>query len=677
MIPPFPHSRGESVITAPREAVATAACPCFLPHGRRPNDRVPARFGSQSRVVSLLSIAFYNAHRSFLRRRLSILWLAVLCGAAIPSLGLAAVNFPAQAQSGGNLKPVSCWRLAFKQSLGTHVETASPRVLFGVSCGLVLLGLLVLLLLNRENRRVAKPRLSKPAHPHRAVAKLSAAAAAATPLNPWEESLTDLRHEILNPLGGVIGLAQSLATNGLDPENKRKVHLLRQCAEHLSGLLDGVLDLPNGAPGDPQLPPACFDLATLVEAVAAMATMQCPRRPGPIEIAISPGVPRYLRGDAVRLRQILLNLVGNALKYSDHGLVTVTIWCRSRSPDARHDVVFAIADEGPGINEAEQERVFERHFRTEAARAGPVPGSGLGLTLCRKLSARIDGRLWYESLPGRGSCFYLEAPYEAAPHAPPSVATRRGEAEVSFRPRALVLDDCEYNRLLLVEQLTTLGYQVWETGSGEQGVALAAEMDFDVVTLDYDLSRCRGPEIVRRLRALANKSAAARLLAISADNSATTRQEWRAAGMSGFIDKPVTLERLRRALETGCPALGSTPPGEDQTGLAWLQALARRKQVRPEVEIALCLGELEEEWSGLEEALQAKNNIGATRYAHLLCGRCCFLGEPALAGLLRSLGEAVQREEWLLADRLLQELTPLVGNLRLRLKAAGPVAPPA
>jgi signal transduction histidine kinase/CheY-like chemotaxis protein len=499
-----------------------------------------------------------------------------------------------------------------------------------------------------------------------------------------DEFLAGVSHEIRNPMNGVIGISESLRTTGLDPESRRKFGLLRQCASHLSSLLEDILDISKMQAGITELESKAFDLHELVETVAAMAAADSEKYHIPVETAISPGVPRHLMGDPRRIRQILLNFVSNALKFSGRGKVDVTVWCQPAEQPGRTDVIFAISDDGPGISEEEQARLFKRFERGAAAREGRVPGTGLGLALCKGFAEKMGGRIWLESEPGRGSCFYFSAPFAHAPETATPEAGPNFPAVPDAR-QALVVDDQEYNRIVLVDLLTTLGYHAYSAGSGQEAVDLAAREDFELVFLDYDLPGMSGLEIARSIRTLPNRTARAHILATTAFSTPEKRQQCTDAGMNAFLGKPVTLERLRKALadsaaepaapSPAAPAFAPLPPPGD--GLANLRLLASKKQVRFDEELALYFSEMQVELEQLELAMQDEQAAETAHYAHRLCGRFSFIYERELEQLLRDIEEGAARGHWANVRRLRAEVDVAIAAMRLRLASSSPTAPPA
>ena len=497
-----------------------------------------------------------------------------------------------------------------------------------------------------------------------------------------DEFLAGVSHEIRNPMNGVIGISESLETAGLDPDSRRKFGLLRECAGHLSSLLEDLLDLSKMQVGVVELHPKPFDLHALVDTVAAMAASDSEKYHIPVEIAISPGVPRHLVGDARRIRQILLNFVSNALKFSGRGKVEVTVWCKPTGADDRTEVIFAVVDEGPGISVEEQQKLFKRFERGAAARGGRVPGTGLGLALCKGYADKMGGRIWLESEPGKGSCFYFSAPFAPAPE-PAEPAPAHADPAASGRRTALVVDDLEYNRIVLTDLLAKLGCTAQSTGDGAEAVRLAGHHDFDLVFLDYDLPGMSGLEVARGIRALPGGSARAGIFATTAFNTPEKKQQCLDSGMNFFLGKPVTLERLRKALATAGLADDSAPPPLSAAppppadGLANLRLLASKKQVSFADEAALYLSELQVELEQLEESVRLEQPAEAAHHAHRLCGRCSFIYERELERTMRRLEESAAKAQWPEVAVLLATVPAQVTDLRLKLASAGPAVPPA
>jgi signal transduction histidine kinase/CheY-like chemotaxis protein len=498
-----------------------------------------------------------------------------------------------------------------------------------------------------------------------------------------DEFLAGVSHEIRNPMNGVIGIAETFRTDGLDGESRRKFSLLRQCASHLSSLLEDILDFSKVQAGAIELDPKPFDLHELVESVGAITRADSEKYGIPVELAVSPAVPRELVGDARRIRQILINFVSNALKFSGRGQVSVTVWCKDLGA-AQTEVIFAVSDEGPGISAEEQARLFTRFERGAAAQKGRVPGTGLGLALCKGLAEKMGGRIWLESEPGHGSCFYFSAPFALAP-ALAAATPAAVPVSTTTRRAALVVDDQEYNRIVLTDLLQSLGFAVQGAQEGSAALALAGRQTFDVIFLDFNLPGLSGVDVARGIRTLPNASAHALILATTAFTTPEKRAQCLDAGMDAFLGKPVTRERLTKALASLSPAVPATAPAATPKPAAAgpadrlgnLRLLARKKGVPFAEELALYLSELDVELAQLNTAVVQADATAAGRYAHLLCGRCGFIYERELEQTQRMLEAAVGSGQWDEARRLQGEFAAQLADLRVRLASSGPAVPPA
>lgn len=504
-----------------------------------------------------------------------------------------------------------------------------------------------------------------------------------------DEFLAGISHEIRNPMNGVIGIAENFRTDALDLEGRRKFSLLRQCASHLSSLLEDILDFSKVQAGAIELDPKPFDLPELVESVAGITRTDSEKYGIPVEIAVSPAVPRMLSGDARRIRQILINFVSNALKFSGRGQVSVTVWCKDAGP-GRSEVIFAVSDEGPGISAEEQARLFTRFERGAAAQKGRVPGTGLGLALCKGLAEKMGGKIWLESELGRGSCFYFSAPFpviETAAEAPAPVA-----ADTPAGRSALVVDDQEYNRIVLGDLLQSMGFTVQSEQEGQAALDAAARKGFDVIFLDFNLPGLSGVDVARGIRAKPGPSAHALILATTAFTTPEKRAQCLDAGMDAFLGKPVTRERLTKALSGLMPAPAMSVPAPTQVPapaappakksgpadpLGNLRLLARKKGVTIADELAAYFADLDAELAQLEAALTAENADNAGRFSHMLCGRCSFIYLRELEAVQRKVEAAIADLHWSEARQHHAEFVRLLAEERVRVLSSDPTAPPA
>lgn len=503
-----------------------------------------------------------------------------------------------------------------------------------------------------------------------------------------DEFLASMSHEIRNPMNGVVGLSAAIDTTPLDAEGQHRFELLRHCATHLATLLEDILDFTRLQSGRVDLHEQPFSPAEILTSVVAITSAESAAAGMPLKTAIAPGVPAHVTGDARRLRQILLNFVSNALKYAGRGDIELTLWSRPAGPD-RVELTFAVTDDGPGITAEEQVKVFSKFERGHAARQARIPGTGMGLAVCRTLAERMGGRVWLESEPGHGSTFYLAVPVPVA--AGPAV-TPEADALDQIERTVLIVDDEEYNRIALATLLQRHGFQTRTAPDGGTALTLAAAERFDVICLDYDLPDIQGPELARRLRAQHSQHGHQPiLLANTAYSTVEKREECLAAGMDAFLGKPVSPERLREALNAALAARGHLSPrnvfvptpapepahrGEDSDLLSNLRVIAESQQLPLDRIVTDFAGECAREFEVLHEALLRADALTSGRAAHQLAGRFGFLRARSVAELALELERCCRASQWEpaneLAARLAAEWDALLSSLTAR--PAGPAA---
>ncbi len=497
-----------------------------------------------------------------------------------------------------------------------------------------------------------------------------------------DEFLAGISHEIRNPMNGVIGLATIIDSSRFDPTTQQHMAQLRHCATHLSSLLEDILDYSRLQAGAVDLNPQPFDLQELTAALAALTSAESTRYGIPIEIAVSPTMPRHLIGDVTRIRQILLNYLVNALKYSGRGKVCLTIWGQQHVPD-QLALTFAVSDDGPGISPEEQARLFTRFERGAAAQTQRVAGTGLGLALCKTLGEKMGGRLWVESEMGQGSTFYFALSLPVAAGVPARLHHPKSKLHSIGVLHALVVDDEEYNRITLSSFLFELGFQVSTAANGSEALALARQHTLHAVFLDLNLPGQSGPDIARELRTIESLDPHLPIIATTAYTTEEKRRRCHEAGMNAFLIKPVSLEKIHAALSAATsaqrPAASFHPPAQaDQIDpLSGLRLLASRKGVTLDHEVSLYCTELASEERLLIEAIKQRDAAGASDLSHRMVGRLAFIQAQVESQLAREIETNSMNEFWDQAETSALLLGNLLPTLRQRLTSAGSVDPAA
>ncbi len=371
--------------------------------------------------------------------------------------------------------------------------------------------------------------------------------------------VTGISHELRTPLNSILGYAQillretgnsgnsgSAGKGGGDDTQKRALGTILRSGEHLLGLIDGLLDLARIEAGKLRLDPAPMPLRELLDDLAKMFEPQAARKGLQFRIETTGRLPDYVRVDAKRLRQVLINLLANAVKFTERGEVVLRI-------DYRMEVArFEIADTGPGIAADDHARIFMPFERSASGRVIAEPGTGLGLSITRMLTSLMGGELTLESELGRGSTFRLRLylpEYLSVPTQTRSMRTVIGYE--GPRMRVLLVDDDATQRHMLTGMLAPLGFDVDEAASGREALDCVARLRPDVVLLDINMDGMDGWETARRLREF--DGAPIPVLMVSANVFENRSELLRTAGCAGFVPKPVMeselLDQLREALD--------------------------------------------------------------------------------------------------------------------------------
>ncbi|WP_147652497.1 hybrid sensor histidine kinase/response regulator [Vulcaniibacterium gelatinicum] len=352
--------------------------------------------------------------------------------------------------------------------------------------------------------------------------------------------LATLGHEVRTPMTGVLGMSELLLGTPLTPPQRAQAEAIRRAGEHLLRLVDDALDLARIEAGRLELRDTPFDLAALVAEVVALKAPLAQARGLRFEHALAADVPCWLRGDAVRVRQILLNLLGNAVKFTERGHVRLAVG------RALQGVRFEVADTGPGLDEAQRARLFRRFAQADGAHThARYGGSGLGLAICQELAGAMGGCIAVDSAPGQGTRFTVElplaeaAPVAASPAQAPRVAVAPGVTLLLVEDDPIVADT-------LAGLLRAQGHTVAHAPHALAALAAVATQRFDLVLLDLDLPGMDGLALARELRA---QGCTAPLLAITARADPDAEPQARAAGCAGFLRKPMTNAILAQAVE--------------------------------------------------------------------------------------------------------------------------------
>ncbi|AWB06964.1 hybrid sensor histidine kinase/response regulator (plasmid) [Azospirillum humicireducens] len=491
--------------------------------------------------------------------------------------------------------------------------------------------------------------------------------------------LAMMSHELRTPMTAVIGMGDLLMGTGLSEQQKSFVRTLRSSADTLMTILNDVLDFSKIEAGQLTLEEIDFSLPRLVDDVVQLFLVRAAAKGLTLSASIADDTPRHIRGDPTRLRQVLFNLVSNAIKFTERGAIEIAVWSpdppvapstgRAGEEDAAKPATppvtlrFEVQDSGIGMTAEQRGRLFDAFVQADVSTSRKYGGTGLGLAICKRLVEAMDGEIAVASAPGRGSTFRFSIRTRVAEAQPLGDLGTRGLPAMSAEEpqqsavalRLLLAEDNDINRMLITAMMTRIGHRIDAVNDGRAVLDAIKAADYDVLILDMEMPVLDGRSTARAIRRMDGPMARIPIVGLSADALPEHRDGHMAAGLDAYLTKPIDWEQLNAVLvdlatrpEDGrvvpIPSRPALEGGHfmafpllDRVKLAELRlalggtALDGMLQLLPETALR--------ELTAIRSALQDGRPKELKQAAHTLSGLAANFGAPRMAAIARAIND--------------------------------------
>ncbi len=471
-------------------------------------------------------------------------------------------------------------------------------------------------------------------------------------------------HEIRTPLNAVVNSLALLDQSGLSPVQHRLADTARQAGDALLDLINDILELSKMGAGRLALRPTVFDPRPVLEGVQDMFRAQAEARGIDLRLEVAADLPRYLRGDIGRMRQVLMNFVSNAVKFSLPGqvlirAVTVTL-------GGKLAVMLSVRDQGPRIPEQEATKLFSPFSRLANARDTGTPGTGLGLAICERLTRLMGGQIGIGPAPTGGNEFWFTLPIEDA--AGLQAPAQSGDVISLSSPRRatiLLVEDIPANHLVTATLLRRDGHRVDIAESGQEAIRLARERPYDMIFMDVVMPGMNGYEAARRIRALGAPAGTVPIVALTANTAPEDRARCIAAGMNEMIGKPVRPAELAEVIARSvwpmqaASGVKDRPLGDEVSSIDEERLSDLRRGLPASTLISLvehCLTDMHDRMPRLREALTLGQPGPIEDVAHALAGMAATYGLAAVERRMRRITAAARRNDVVAATVAAEEM---------------------
>ncbi len=465
--------------------------------------------------------------------------------------------------------------------------------------------------------------------------------------------LARMSHEIRTPMNAIIGMTELALESTLDGSTEEYLLVVRQSAESLLKILDDVLDFSKIESGKLDLESVSFHLADTVQQTVKAFEARARDKGLRLDLALSVDIPQHLNGDPTRLRQVLVNLLDNAIRFTETGSVRLIVSLEG-SDDSAVNLRFSVADTGIGIPPDRRRSIFESFTQADGSITRKFGGTGLGLTICARLVEMMNGRIWVDTAVAEGSTFHFTATFPIATQ--PPRRTTPGRRADRPRPglRVLLAEDNLINRNLVTRVLEGEGHQVIGVGDGVEALESLERTTVDLILIDLEMPRMDGLETTRRIRENERISGGRiPIVALTAHAMPSDRERCLAAGMDGYVAKPIRRAVLYEAMAAALPATQRVSAGASSAD--WtkdeMKGLA-----------ASFISTSRDDLQKIESALRDNDSETVARVAHGIAGAAGIVGAPDVLNCARRMEKLARQGDLHGADAWFKALTRAVDS---------------